>query len=152
MRTPIIAQFASAILLTGPAVAVPDFTREIRPILADKCFACHGPDANTREAKLRLDTPEGAKKEHGGARAIVPRYPEDSEAWIRIISEDPDEVMPPPDSHTELSPAEKDLLKQWILEGAPYQKHWAFIAPKKPAIPDEEKSAIDFLLQRRLAS
>ena len=152
MRTPIIAQFASAILLTGHAVAVPDFTRDIRPILADKCFACHGPDANTREAKLRLDTPEGAKKEHGGARAIVPRNLEDSEAWIRIISEDPDEVMPPPDSHKELSPAEKDLLKQWILQGAPYQKHWAFIAPKKPAIPDEEKSAIDFLLQRRLAS
>ena len=152
MRQPIIAKLASAILLTGPAFAAPDFTRDIRPILADKCFACHGPDANTREAKLRLDTHEGATGGGSGAQAIVPGDLDNSEAWIRILSQDPDEVMPPPDSHKELSPAEKDLLKQWIIEGAAYEEHWEFIPPRKPVIPDGERSPIDFLLQRRLKS
>ena len=152
MRRPIIAKLASAILLTGPAFAAPDFTRDIRPILADKCFACHGPDANTREAKLRLDTHEGATGGGSGTQAIVPGDLDNSEAWIRILSQDPDEVMPPPDSHKELSPAEKDLLKQWIIEGAAYEEHWAFIPPRKPVIPGGERSPIDFLLQRRLKS
>ena len=152
MRRPIIAKFASAILLTGPALGTPDFTRDIRPILADKCFACHGPDANTREAKLRLDTLEGAIEERNDVRAIVPGDLDNSEAWLRILSQDPDEVMPPPDSHKKLSAAEKGLLKEWILQGAVYEEHWAFLAPKKASIPEGSGSPIDFFIQRRLKS
>ena len=152
MRRPIIAKFASAILLTGPALGTPDFTRDIRPILADKCFACHGPDANTREAKLRLDTLEGAIEERNDVRAIVPGDLDNSEAWLRILSQDPDEVMPPPDSHKKLSAADKGLLKEWILQGAVYEEHWAFLAPKKASIPEGSGSPIDFFIQRRLKS
>ena len=152
MSRPIIAKFASAILLTGAAFGAPDFTRDIRPILADKCFACHGPDANTRKAKLRLDTHEGALGERNGAQAIIPGDLDNSEAWIRILSQDPDEVMPPPDSHKKLSAAEKDLLKEWILQGAVYQEHWSFIAPRKSPVPEGARNPIDFFLQRRLKS
>ena len=152
MSRSIIAKFVSAILLTGAAFGAPEFTRDIRPILADKCFACHGPDANTRKAKLRLDTHEGALGERNGAQAIVPGDLDNSEAWIRILSQDPDEVMPPPDSHKKLSAAEKDLLKEWILQGAVYEEHWSFIAPQKSPVPEGARNPIDFFLQRRLKS
>ncbi len=111
------------------------FNRDVRPILSDKCFACHGFDPHTRKADLRLDTPEGATEEINGVRAIVPGDLSKSEAWLRIVSEDKDEVMPPPKSHKTLNAAEKKVLKQWITEGAHYQKHWSFEPPQRAALP-----------------
>jgi len=107
------------------------FNRDIRPILSDACFACHGFDAKTREADLRLDVPEGAFADLGGYQAIVPRDLAASEVWTRLLSEDQDEVMPPPDFHKSLSDAEKALIKRWIEQGAEYQDHWSFVAPAK---------------------
>jgi hypothetical protein len=135
------------LLATGclPAEAEPlQFNRDIRPILSDKCFACHGFDAKHREADLRLDEPEDAYRadKHGNA-AIVPGKPDDSLIWYHITSTDEDEVMPPPDSNKKLSDAEKAILRRWIEEGASYQKHWAFEAPKKPAVPEGDGSEID---------
>lgn len=133
------------------AEEVVSFNRDIRPILSDKCFACHGMDEEAREAKLRLDTQEGAFREkRRGRAAVVPGKPDESESWLRIISEDEDEVMPPPDSHKSLTAAEKTLIKQWIEQGAPYQKHWAFEAAVMPEIPAGEGSEIDRLVEQGL--
>lgn len=130
--------------LGAQAVEPISFNRDIRPILSDKCFACHGFDEETREAKLRLDTPEGAfRKKKRGKSAIVPGKSEESESWLRIISDDEDEVMPPPDSHKSLNEVEKALIKRWIDEGAEYQKHWAFEAPVMPKIPAGPGGEID---------
>ena len=112
------------------------FNRDIRPILSDNCFRCHGFDKNTREADLRLDVPEVAFADREGVKPIVPGKPEESEVIRRITSDDVDERMPPPDSHQSLTAAEVDTLKRWIAAGAEYQPHWAFIAPVEPQIPD----------------
>ena len=122
--------FYSLILIALPLQAV-DFNREIRPLLASKCYACHGPDKEGRKAKLRLDVREGALK----SEVIVPGKIEDSEFHYRIRSDDPDEIMPPPESHATLTGKEKDLLDQWIAEGAKYDKHWAFVPPITSEIP-----------------
>jgi len=111
------------------------FNRDIRPILANNCFNCHGQDSNRRKGKLRLDLEESAKAERKGVRAIVPGDLEESESWARIISKDPDELMPPADSNKALTPLEIAILKKWIEQGAQYQSHWAFISPKTPALP-----------------
>jgi Protein of unknown function (DUF1553)/Protein of unknown function (DUF1549)/Planctomycete cytochrome C len=112
------------------------FNREVRPILSDKCFACHGMDAKQRKAELRLDTAEGALgKAESGAVAIKPGDVNGSELWARINATDKDEIMPPPKSHKTLSAAEKATLRQWIEEGARYQKHWSFETPVKAAVP-----------------
>ncbi len=121
----------------GVEAAPLSFNKDLRPILSDRCFACHGFDPKTRKGKLRLDTPEGAfAKNEDGAAAIVPGNPEASLIWQRIISADKDDVMPPPESHKDLKPEEKELIRKWIVQGASYQKHWAFEAPLKPAAPD----------------
>ncbi len=111
------------------------FNQDVRPILSDKCFACHGFDAKHRKADLRLDTPEGALAVNDGVQAIAPGNLAKSEFWKRITSTDEDEVMPPPDSHKKLTAEEKAIFKRWIEEGAKYQKHWAFEAPVKAAFP-----------------
>ncbi|MEO8498198.1 MAG: DUF1549 domain-containing protein, partial [Planctomycetota bacterium] len=103
-----------------------DFARDIRPLLSNTCFKCHGPDEEGREADLRLDTPEGAYADLGGYQAIKPNEPESSALIERISSTDPDEKMPPPDSGLKLSPAEIELLKAWIAQGGKYDRHWAF--------------------------
>ena len=101
------------------------FDRDIRPLLSDRCFACHGPDANARGADLRLDREEDAHD-----YAIVPESIDDSEVWARITSDDPDTVMPPPDSHKKkLTKAETELIKKWIEQGAKYESFWAFEVP-----------------------
>jgi hypothetical protein len=129
------------------------FNRDIRPILADKCFACHGFDAKTREADLRLDTPEGATlKNEDGKAAIVPGKPDESMLWARIITKDEDDIMPPPKSHKALSDAEKQTLRKWIEQGAPYQNHWAFEAPVKAAAPEGSGGEIDRFLGAKLKS
>jgi hypothetical protein len=114
----------------------------IRPILSDKCFACHGPDAKKREASLRLDLPEKAflpLKQTKGAFALVPGKPEESELYKRISSQDPDYQMPTPESHLGLlSEEEISLVRKWIKQGAKYEKHWAFVAPAKAPMPEVE--------------
>ena len=107
------------------------YNRDIRPILSNHCFSCHGLDEKHRKAKLRLDVREEAIMSRDGIQAIAPGSIEDSESWMRIISDDEDEVMPPPETHKSLTTEEKKLVKQWIEQGAPYEGHWAFIAPKK---------------------
>lgn len=106
------------------------FGRDVRPILADRCFTCHGPDAGARRAELRLDERESA------LRVIVPGSPEKSELWRRVSSGDPDDVMPPPESpKPRLSPAEREVVRRWIEAGAVYEAHWAFEAPTRPELP-----------------
>jgi Protein of unknown function (DUF1553)/Protein of unknown function (DUF1549)/Concanavalin A-like lectin/glucanases superfamily/Planctomycete cytochrome C len=109
-----------------------EFNRDIRPILADQCFSCHGPDSNSRKADLRLDLREEVIA-HG---AILPGKANDSEFIRRILSSDPDEVMPPPDSHKKLTDDQRKMLQAWIDAGAEYQAHWAFIAPTRPVLPE----------------
>ncbi|MCG8651400.1 MAG: hypothetical protein MI861_16285, partial [Pirellulales bacterium] len=112
-------------------VSAADFNRDIRPILSDKCFMCHGPDEHERHADLRVDTPEGAYSDLGGYAAIVPGDLDASEAWQRMISDDPDQVMPPSDSNKSLTAKEKEIIRQWIEQGAQYQQHWSLVAPTK---------------------
>jgi hypothetical protein len=113
-----------------------EFNRDIRPILAEHCLACHGPDLNRREAGLRLDLREQATRPaESGLTAIAPHAPDRSELVKRILTEDPDQRMPPPDSDKPLSEAQKKLLQAWIQQGAPYQGHWAFQVPQRPDLP-----------------
>jgi mono/diheme cytochrome c family protein len=108
-----------------------DYGRDIRPLLSENCFHCHGQDANRRKGKLRLDTFEGQR----GKDVVIPGRPDDSELVKRIRSADPDEQMPPPESHRALSDDQQQLLRRWIAEGAPFDGHWAFSAPQRPAEP-----------------
>ncbi len=113
-----------------------EFNRDIRPILSDNCFACHGPDEKTRQAGLRLDVAEQAKmKLASGAMALVPGKLGESELARRIVAADPTEQMPPADSGKTLTVRQIELLKRWIEQGAEYQPHWSFVAPKRPGIP-----------------
>jgi hypothetical protein len=124
---------------------IPDrvsYNFDIRPILSDKCLTCHGPDANKRQAGLRLDDPESAfqaLKEHPSAHAIVAGEPQLSEVFLRITTKDTAKLMPPPASNLKLSSHEIALIEKWIKQGAKYEKHWAFVAPKKPALPEVKK-------------
>jgi hypothetical protein len=111
---------------------------DIRPILSDNCYACHGPDANKREAGLRLDIAADAYKalqEHPAAHALVPGKPELSEVFLRISSSDTTLRMPPAGSNLKLTARQIALIREWIKQGAPYEAHWAFVAPEKPALP-----------------
>jgi hypothetical protein len=107
------------------------YNRDVRPILSDNCFACHGPDKGNRKAKLRLDLREDAIAKE----AFVPGKPDESELVKRLFTTNEDDVMPPADSHKKLSTAQKDILKRWVAQGAVYEPHWSFIAPKRPAVP-----------------
>ena len=127
-------RYLICLLFVVGAQAAVDFARDIRPILSDKCFHCHGPDAKTREADLRLDTREGALE------AIVPGKPQESELIARIHA-DPDDIMPPPKTRKTLSAAEKQLLASWIAEGAEYKRHWAFVPPERPPQPQTRKTS-----------
>jgi hypothetical protein len=113
-----------------------DFSRQIRPILANNCFKCHGPDAAERQAGLRLDVRDAALKEaDSGERALVPGKSSESELVKRITSADPDIRMPPADEKKTLTSDQKALLARWIDEGAKYESHWAFAAPELPPLP-----------------
>ncbi len=107
------------------------FNRDIRPILSENCFFCHGPDKGHRQAELRLDVREAALEQE----AMVPGKPEESELIARIESDAPDEIMPPRSSTKTLTSAQKSLLKRWIAQGAVYEPHWAYLAPKRPPVP-----------------
>jgi len=135
------------ILFSGPLRADEklDFNRDIRPILSDNCFLCHGPAASTRAAELRLDKREPAI----AADAIRPGKPDESELVKRIFSDDADSIMPPPDSNKKLTPQQQETLKRWIEEGAEYQRHWSFVSPAKAP---RAKSIDQFIANQLLAS
>jgi hypothetical protein len=140
--------FAFPMTSTIFAADAPLFNRDIRPILSANCFQCHGPDDKHREADMRLDDEEGVLAAFSGSLAK-------SEAWQRIISDDPDTRMPPVDSHLELKPEQIALLKAWIESGAKWEGHWSFIAPQRPPVPktnkpDWVKNAIDSFILKRL--
>ena len=117
------------------AMAEVSFNREVRPILSNNCYQCHGTDANHRKGDRRLDTPDGAMADIDGVKAIVPGKPDDSELIARILSDDPDLKMPPAKSNKSVTPAELEILRRWISEGAKYEPHWAFVAPARPPVP-----------------
>ena len=134
-----------------------NFNRDIRPILSDRCFHCHGPDEHDRKKKLRLDLAEGddgAYRVRKGKPGIKPGDPEVSTVWQRIITDDEDDIMPPIDSHKKpLTDEEKALIKQWIKEGAKYEAFWAFEAPKKvtpPKVKSEIANEIDHFVLKEL--
>jgi hypothetical protein len=111
------------------------FNRDIRPILSENCFYCHGQDPKHREAKLRLDVRTEALREHDGGFAIVPGHPEKSLILQRLQSHDPDDQMPPPASNRKVTPAQIELIRRWIAQGAPYEKHWSFVPPERAPAP-----------------
>lgn len=128
-----------------------DFNRDIRPLLSDRCFACHGPDENTREADLRLDIAEGVVQ--GDSTVVQANDLEASELYQRIISDDVDIVMPPPSTNKPLSESEKDLLKKWIEQGAAWETHWAYLPPVKVNLPEANTPStnpIDAFIQAKL--
>ena len=130
------------VALLGPQVVLGQrdtisFNTHIRPILADRCFTCHGPDSQSRQANLRLDQEASAKSTEtdSGVAAIVAGKPEQSELLRRLTTHDPDERMPPPESKVSVSAAEIRLLREWISKGAGWEKHWAFISPRQTPVP-----------------
>jgi len=133
-----------------------DFDREIRPLLADACFSCHGVDASARKSGLRLDVREDAlKPAKSGRLPLVPGDPEGSEVYRRLVATDPTEAMPPAESHRTVTDAQKALVRRWIVEGVPYVEHWAFLAPKRVAPPKVERegwarSEVDLFILARL--
>src|SRR5690606_19039371 len=130
------------------------YNLHIRPILSDNCFACHGPDANKREAGLRLDIAEEAYKalvENPDSHAIVPGKPHASQAFLRISTKDESLIMPPAESNLSLSEREIRLIEKWIEEGAAFEPHWAFVPPKKSPLPEIRKkerarNALDYFV------
>ncbi len=126
---------ALTVFSTASGHTAVDFNRDIRPILSDKCFHCHGPDEKTREAELRLDTYKGATEGGEFEIPIEPGKPNQSEVIARILNQDPKEIMPPPETHKKISPKELELLKQWIKEGASYDDPWTYKNPLKHPAP-----------------
>jgi hypothetical protein len=131
------------------------FAEDVHPLLAENCLPCHGPDKKARKARLQLDVRESSTKARRGGAAIVPGRPDDSEVLRRITSSDPDDLMPPPDSGKKLATDEIALLRQWIVEGAKYERHWAYIAPRRsppPAVKDASwpSGEIDHFILARL--
>src|SRR3954464_6422648 len=146
---------ALAVSLRAIAAEV-DFQREVRPILSGICFKCHGPDDATRKGGLRLDIREEALKPgKSGDIAIVPGDLSKSALVKRIFATDEDDLMPPPKAKMPLTDAQKDVLKRWVAEGAEYRPHWAFVAPKRPVLPevkqkDWPRNEIDYFILARL--
>ena len=145
----IICIIASSTIADADTVRV-QYDRDVRPILSDNCFQCHGPDAERREADLRLDVEASAKES-----VIVPGSPDESELVIRVTSGDPDLRMPPVDSNKQLSAGQIDILRRWIDQGAEWTRHWAFLSAVRPVLPQLEgtswpRNAIDYFVLKRL--
>ena len=160
MRKPFLALLP---LILSAAYAADDvqFNRDIRPIIAENCFHCHGPDPGTRKAGLRLDTEAGFfaaridKKGKEEPPTIIKGKPDQSTLYQRMLSTDEDEIMPPPETHKKLKPAEIALVRRWIEQGAPWQPHWSLVAPQKappPKTSDEgwAKNPIDQFVRAKL--
>jgi len=122
-------------LISGLSAEDLRFNRDIRPILSENCFFCHGQDPKHREAKLRLDVRAEALMEHDSGFAIVPGHPEKSEILKRLRSHNVDDQMPPPESNRKVTPAQIELIHRWIAQGAPYENHWSFVPPEKATMP-----------------
>jgi hypothetical protein len=158
----VIGLFTAALANAGPAeAALPlsvQFNRDVRPIMANTCFKCHGPDLKANKADLRLDLPENAtmaRRDKTGRTytPIVPGNPGASEVWRRVSSPDPTQAMPPAESLHLLSARDKSILRRWIEQGAVYEPHWAYIAPKKaepPAVGMRPQNPIDAFVLREL--
>src|SRR5947207_5072560 len=129
-----LAPIFSTIVAQAAEPAV-EFNRDIRPILANNCYVCHGPDNNLRKAKLRLDRDLDGHGVRGGLSVVVPGKPGASELWKRIVSADPNERMPPKKSNKELTKDQIELLGRWIEQGAKYQGHWSLLKPVKVTPP-----------------
>src|SRR5882724_1652965 len=154
---PALALAPAAIRAEPPLPEVVEFNRDIRPILSDNCFACHGPDKNQRKADLRLDTEEGAFADRGGYRPIVAGKADQSELYLRITAPEGGEKkrMPPAKFGKKLTEHQIALVKRWIEQGAKWQKHWSRIAAKRPEQPTVKDSswpvnAIDRFILARL--
>jgi len=150
----VLSALVSPALAAEPADRI-DFNRQIRSILSNRCFACHGPDEEQLEAELRLDQFDSATENRGDYAAITPGAPEKSELIRRITSTDPDVMMPPPQHGDRLTPAQVALLTEWIRQGAEYARHWSYVKPVRPAVPSVKDSAwprndIDRFLLKRL--
>ncbi|MEW4569491.1 PSD1 and planctomycete cytochrome C domain-containing protein [Tautonia sp. JC769] len=146
-------------VLLGRAPAVsedgPSYNRDVRPILSEHCFSCHGPDSEGRKADLRLDRFDAATADRGGYAALVPGDPESSELVYRIESDDALDVMPPPGSHKSLSDDQQAVIRAWVASGGAYEPHWSFVPPRRPALPEvgpghEAPHPIDAFIRRRL--
>ncbi len=138
------------------AADVPDFNREVRPILSRHCFKCHGPDEGSRKSRLRLDERDAAMKPaKSGAIALVPGKPEESELVKRIFTHDEQEIMPPPGTKDSLTDSEREVLKNWVASGGDYHPHWAFVPPQQAPLPlvrqgSWPRNAIDYFVLARL--
>lgn len=139
--------FASCNLTFADEVV--SFNRDVRPIISDKCFHCHGPDAENQDSSFRLDTAEHAMEDLGGYAGLVPHKPDESELVARIESDDEDLVMPPVDAPRHLTEDEKRILRRWVQESGEYDQHWAFQKPVQVEVP-KRKNAIDFFVRQRL--
>ncbi|MGC6488000.1 MAG: PSD1 and planctomycete cytochrome C domain-containing protein, partial [Planctomycetota bacterium] len=135
LAAPVAAQHEGVAPAERAPRAAVDYLRDVRPILAQHCYRCHGPDEAEREGDLRLDRKQDAFEDRGDYAVVAPGDPADSELILRVTSDDPDEVMPPPECDDALEPAEVEVLRAWIAAGAPWQEHWAFVAPTRPAPP-----------------
>lgn len=131
-----------------------DFNRDVRPILSDACFTCHGPDAAQRKADLRLDQQEGLFRKDSGVAIVDRETPEHSELLKRVLSDDPDVQMPPQEGGRRLTTEEKQIIQQWIAQGAAWKGHWAYIPPERPDVPDVQLAgtnhSVDRFVQRQL--
>ena len=143
---PRLTFFSLAVFWFSPGVWAKkvDFAREVLPVLSNKCFVCHGPDAKKKDI-LRLDSFAGATRDLGGYRAIDSNSPKDSEILARI--HDADDPMPPKKAEKKLTDAERDVLSRWAKEGGEYAKHWAFVKPRRP---DSKGNAVDYFLGSKL--
>ena len=154
---PVLRAALFALAAASAAAKPVDFNRDVRPILAENCFSCHGFDEKGRKAKLRLDLAETAHAARENGTPFKPGDPAGSEAWQRILSPHADEVMPPPESHLSLTTAQRDTIRAWIEQGASYSKHWSFIPPvaSTPPVPADGNPApanpIDAFVRARLA-
>src|SRR5205085_2623528 len=151
----LLAACLCSLVCAGDLAAQPlrrvDFNRDVRPILADNCFTCHGPAKSARKAGLRFDTQEGLFAEE----TVVPGQPGKSKLWDRVSSTDPKHVMPPPSTGRKLSKQQIESLRLWIEQGAVWQNHWAFIPPQRPEsprvrTPEWVKNPIDVFILARL--
>jgi hypothetical protein len=150
---PLLFALAPLALVAADGVS---FNRDVQPILSEYCYHCHGPDSSTRKSGLRLDRPEFAFAPAKSADVVIIKGdPDKSPLIARILQKDPDEVMPPPESHKSVKPAELAVLRRWITEGAKYEEHWSFIAPVRPAPPADAsgwaKSPLDAFIVAKLA-
>jgi hypothetical protein len=121
--------------LAGAEPKALDFARDVRPLLADKCFACHGPDQRKRKAGLRLDTRAGLFRVREGRAVVTPGKPDESHLFLRVVSTDPEERMPPAETGKSVSAAEAERIRDWIAQGAVWKEHWAFVPPVRPEPP-----------------